>query len=148
MQNMRGQVKCVCFIKIFPFDAYSFYTADLSWIRRAYPTAFLVVFDPTAAEKPLLRSQCIEAGANMIAHDIESIIQTMSEVVIPAGRQGGRFMCPYCKLSNLSEREMWHHCPTYHINWPNEVFVTKDCPICGVPLNQQPLQVIISPCSS
>lgn len=78
----------------------------------------------------------------MVAHDADSILRTVSEAVIPAGRHGGNYMCPYCNLCNLSEKELWYHCPAYHINWPNEVFVTKECPICRQSLNNQPLQVI------
>lgn len=77
----------------------------------------------------------------MVAHDTDSLLRTIEEAVIPAGSDGGNLVCPYCSLRNLSESEMWYHCPAYHINWPNEVFVTKHCPICRELLNE-PLQVI------
>lgn len=113
---------------------------DLSWVRRAYPTCFIAVHDPTAAEKPNMRSSCFEAGANMVAHDVKSLLFTLKQSVVPAGSHGGRLTCPYCSLHNLTETELWYHCPAYHINWPNEVFVTNECPICRDTVNG-PLQV-------
>jgi hypothetical protein len=116
--------------------------ADISWIRKTYPTSFIAVYDPSASERASLRASCFDAGANMVAHDIESLLRTIEEAVIPAGSQGGSLVCPYCSLRNLSENEMWYHCPAYHINWPNEVPVTNNCPICRETLHE-PLQVML-----
>jgi hypothetical protein len=124
-----------------------FLIADISWIRKAYPTAFIAVFDPSASEKPNYRASCFDSGANMVAHDVPSLVRTIEEAVIPAGREGGRLTCPYCSLKNLSSKEMWYHCPAYHINWPNEQLVTNNCPICREQL-REPLQVLFySSCS-
>jgi hypothetical protein len=114
---------------------------DISWLRRAYPTAFLAIFDPSASERPLFRLECFNAGANMVAHDIDSLLRTFHEAVIPAGTNGGRMTCPYCQLTNLTDREMWFHCPAYHINYPNGAPLSKICPICSKPV-RQPMQVI------
>lgn len=115
---------------------------NLSWIRRAYSESFIVVLDPQAADRPHFRLECFDAGANMVAHDEVTLSETLHEAVLPAGRDGGRYICPYCGLRGLSEREIWYHCPTYHINWPNDVFVTDNCPICQHTLHE-PLQVHI-----
>ena len=115
---------------------------DVSWLRRAYPTSFIVVYDPTAAERPVLRSEIFDAGANMVAHDVMSILFTVKQAVLPAGLHGGSYTCPYCSLHNLTETELYYHCPAYHINWPNDVFVTKECPICREHISG-PLQVHI-----
>jgi hypothetical protein len=76
----------------------------------------------------------------MIAHDVDSLIRTISEAVLPAGKHGGRLTCPYCNLTNLTEEELFYHCPAFHINWPNSIFVTNECPICKESLHE-PLQV-------
>jgi hypothetical protein len=106
-----------------------------------YPTCFIAVYNPLAIEKPLFRSSCFDSGANMVAHDIGSLLRTLEEAVIPAGNNGGYFTCPYCSFKNLSENEMWLHCPAYHINFPSDVFVTNHCPICRENLSE-PLQVM------
>ncbi len=76
----------------------------------------------------------------MVAHDAQSLLFTLKQAVVPAGSNGGKFTCPYCSLHNLTETELWYHCPAYHINWPNEVFVTNECPICRDKVHG-PLQV-------
>lgn len=116
---------------------------DISWVRRAYPTSFIAVFDPSAAENPLFRFQCFEAGANMVAHDAESLAHTLQEAVIPAGNTGGHLSCPYCHLGNLSETELWFHCPAYHVNYPENMVSTNVCPICQKQVKQS-LQVTLA----
>lgn len=100
----------------------------------------MAIYHPLASESPLFRSHWFDLGVNMVAHDHLSLLHTLEEAVIPAGDQGGDYICPYCSLDNLSEKDMYYHCPAFHINWPNEKFVTTQCPICRVNLNE-PLQV-------
>lgn len=116
--------------------------ADISWVRRAYPTAFITVFDPMAAFRPSTRMQSFEAGANMVAHDVPSIIRTLSEAVLPTENRGN-ITCPYCMMTNLTAREMFFHAPAFHIGWPNYVPVAEECPICRKRLHRRPLQVHI-----
>lgn len=111
-------------------------------LRRSYPTSFLAIFDPSASEQPAFRLQCFDAGVNMVAHDVETLRQTLTEVVIPGGTNGGHLSCPYCNLGNLTEHDMWQHCPTYHINFPDEYPMDNICPICHKQVSQ-PLQVRI-----
>jgi 8-oxo-dGTP pyrophosphatase MutT (NUDIX family) len=115
---------------------------NVSLLRGTYPTSFIAIFNPSASEQPLYRLEAFEAGVNMVAHDVGTLRQTLTEVVIPAGMSGGHFSCPYCQLKNLSERDMWLHCPTYHINFPNEYPMSNICPICNKQVNR-PLQVHI-----
>jgi hypothetical protein len=75
----------------------------------------------------------------MVAHDVDSVLQTLDVAVTGAGRAGGRYSCPYCRMPNLSEREMFYHCPAFHINHPNDSKM-DECPICRERL-RGPLQV-------
>lgn len=115
------------------------FVVDLFSLRRMYSTAFIAVFDPDAAEQPVYRLQSFDAGVNMVAHDVETLRQILTEVVIPSGLNG-HFSCPYCNLGNLTEYDMWLHCPAYHINFPNEYPMSNVCPICQKQVNR-PLQV-------
>eukprot|EP01031_Cornospumella_fuschlensis_P026652 gene26652-32206_t len=115
---------------------------DVSWLRRAYPTSFIAIYDPSAAFNPFFRLSCFEAGANMVGHDVASIATALTRAVLPP-KGNGAFTCPYCRLGGLTEGEMHMHIPTYHINWPYEVHVTSQCPICRKALHRTPLQVHI-----
>lgn len=113
---------------------------NLSWIRRSYPTSFLAVYDPHSSQDPCYRLNCFDVGVNMVAHDAHSLLTTLNSSVIPAGRTGGNFSCPYCQLGFLSEKDMWYHCPAFHINMPNSQATGDVCPICEKRL-YGPLQV-------
>lgn len=75
----------------------------------------------------------------MVAHDVGSLIHTIEEAVLPAGSTGGNYICPYCSLRNLSEKELWYHCPAYHIN--AEQVLMGNCPVCRQRISE-PMQVI------
>mmetsp|Transcript_11987 Transcript_11987/g.19804 ORF Transcript_11987/g.19804 Transcript_11987/m.19804 type:complete len:277 (+) Transcript_11987:432-1262(+) len=77
----------------------------------------------------------------MVAHDISSILKALRVAVIPSGLSG-RYSCPYCPFRNMTERDIWYHCPTYHINWPTGNEMSAECPICRERL-RTPLQVHI-----
>ncbi len=95
--------------------------SDISWIRRECPTAFIAVLDPSAFELPLHRSNCFDAGANQVAHDVKSLLMTITECVLAVlpnpnthgqGQGLGKYIdtsyaCPYCGLRGLSEDELW-----------------------------------------
>jgi len=71
-----------------------------------------------------------------------SSVQRAIQLVHLQNSQPGRFTCPYCNLSNLSEDSLWHHCPLYHIQERNDLRIT--CPICGArcePDRDPPFQV-------
>ncbi|RYY69946.1 hypothetical protein EON63_23115 [archaeon] len=83
---------------------------DVSWLRRAYPTAFIAIYDPSAAFNPFFRLNCFEAGANMVGHDVSSIATALTRAVLPP-KGTGAFTCPYCRLGGLTEGEVGHPYP-------------------------------------
>lgn len=115
---------------------------NLNWLRRSFRTTFLAVYDPFSSQDPCFRLHCFDLGVNMVAHDVQSLMNTLNSSVIPAGRSGGNFSCPYCQLGFLSEQDMWFHCPAFHINMPNSQATGEVCPICDKRL-YGPLQVAV-----
>lgn len=102
---------------------------------------------PEAATKPFYRLALTDAGCNMIAHDIESILKTLHDAVIftnIANSSSRAYRCPYCHLQNLTELEMWLHIPTFHVNFPSDSRINDErCPICFDENYKRPLQVHI-----
>ena len=66
----------------------------------------------------------------MVSHDVQSLVHTLESSVLSIGRSGGRYSCPYCPATGLTERDLWYHCPAYHINITNEAVSDTHCPIC------------------
>ena len=114
---------------------------DVKRIRRAFPTSFIALFRPEASEIPTIRLSMFEAGANMVAHDVNSLIVILQRAVLLNNKRKGNLICPYCGLSGLTEDDLWYHFPAFHINWPNENSSVQ-CPICGY-RHHEPLQVHI-----
>jgi 8-oxo-dGTP pyrophosphatase MutT (NUDIX family) len=114
---------------------------DVRCYRDRYPTSFIVFYDPPSSSDPHKRLNYFDWGVNMVAHDVVSIISILSDVVLPAGRNGGTLSCPDCGMSNLSSYDLWLHLPAFHINTPNETYARK-CPICDK-LARKPLIVHI-----
>lgn len=122
--------------------------ADISWIRRAYPTSFISIFDPTAIDRPHMRLAAFDAGANQVAYDILSVRQVITQSVLPSPINSSfpskqRYTCPLCRLENLTEDDLWRHLPAYHINMPNDLQINMSCPVCQKRLKREPLQVHI-----
>ena len=118
---------------------------DVKLIRKYFQTAFVVFYRPEAAFNPSMRLSLFEAGANMVAHDVESIIYTMHRAVLLNNhKRKGNIVCPYCGLGGLTEDDLWYHFPAYHINNPSES-ATLMCPICHQH-HDDPLQVHIHEC--
>ena len=115
--------------------------ADVSWARRAFPKAFIAIYDPSAAYNPELRLRYIDAGASMIAHDVDSIVVTLTKSVLHVGESGGSYTCPYCDFYSLTEKELRDHMPVYHINCPRDKGSIQ-CPLCRKTV-YKPLQVHI-----
>lgn len=105
-------------------------TASLHWVHRSFPMTFVAVFDPSSSEDPCFRMKCFDSGANMVSHDVHSLVHTLETSVLSIGRSGGRYSCPYCPATGLTERDLWYHCPAYHINVTNESVSDTHCPIC------------------
>lgn len=115
-------------------------TASISWVRRSFPLAFIAIFDPSSSEDPCFRMKCFDAGANMVSHDVKSLLHTLDTCVLSVGRSGGRYTCPYCPATGLTERDLYYHCPAFHINIMNENIADSYCPICEVRI-RSPMQV-------
>lgn len=115
--------------------------ADISWIRRTFNKAFIIIYDPTAAINPEQRLRWFDAGANMVSHDIESLLWTLNTTVLSSGNSRGIYTCPYCQFHTLTEDELREHMPMYHINWPNAKGPVE-CPICRKDI-YKPIQVHI-----
>eukprot|EP01083_Nonionella_stella_P147578 465860_1 len=82
------------------------------------------------------KAKCFAYGANMVTKQVLNII----------GNKGfnglGKYTCPYYGMNNLTEDELWHHIPLYHINDNNATPLYSQtqtiqpcdkikCPICG-----------------
>lgn len=117
-----------------------FHSASISWVRRSFPLAFVAIFDPSSSEDPCFRLKCFDAGANMVSHDVQSLLHTLETCVLSIGRSGGRYACPYCPATGLTERDLYYHCPAFHINIMNENIADSFCPICEVRI-RSPMQV-------
>ena len=140
-----SEIPDTIFISAIIFDEH-FNFNDIIIIRRKHPQSFLSIFYPLASEIPLIRLQLFDVGINQVAHDIETLIITLKEDVlfeIPSSSYEPLYSCPYCKLNNLSEDQLWKHCPAYHIN-TNENNISNICPICQKELStRDPLQVFL-----
>ncbi len=52
----------------------------------------------------------------MVTSDHHSLKQVLN-IIGNKGFNGlGKYTCPYCGMNNLTEDELWHHAPLYHIN--------------------------------
>lgn len=129
------------YLKAIIFDGSDFDEEIIITIRNTYPTSFVCIYDPGMMNNPFKRLQYFDNGINMVAHDIQSLLKVLNESVLFSGDNNGVYQCPICNLDGLTERELFYHMPTYHINIPNEC-VPQFCPICG-PLTSKPLQVHI-----
>jgi hypothetical protein len=129
------------FVKAIIFDGNeSSFSDDLiSKTKEAFPMTFICIYDPSLATNPIRRLHLFDRGANMVAHDIQSLLKVLSESVLFSGECNGSYQCPVCGLEGLSETEFWLHLPAYHINVPNER-MARSCPICQRSTNK-PLQV-------
>lgn len=138
-KSTRDIVHDGAWIKAILFDSEITRRRSVFWNRKAHPSTFLAVYQPGLASNPKRRYQFFQSGANMVAYDTKSIADTLSKAVLPASRGGGFLQCPFCPLSGLTEDELWHHMPAFHINIPNEK-QSLPCPVCGEH-TRKPLQV-------
>lgn len=65
----------------------------------------------------------------MVTNDHHSLKQVLN-IIGQRGFSGkGKYQCPYCKMEGLTEDELWHHVPLYHVNDQQKETIT--CPICN-----------------
>lgn len=131
----------IFFIRVVVFDmTHLVKDADISWIRRIFKKAFVVIHDPSAVDNPQRRLRWFDAGGNMVSHDLESLVSTISGILASGNNSSdGMYTCPYCHFHTLTEDELREHVPLYHINWPDTQGPIK-CPICH-DLIYKPFQV-------
>jgi ADP-ribose pyrophosphatase YjhB (NUDIX family) len=96
--------------------AYDPSAADVAVLRNKCPFAFMVVWDSGAAQDPNKRLCFFDIGVNMVTQDYREIFKVMRKAVLGAGKRGGTMHCPFCRMPGLTELELWHHCPAFHIN--------------------------------
>merc|ERR1719419_863807 len=94
--------------------------------KKANPRLFICIIDVLAVESAVFRSRCFAHGANMVTNDSYSLKQVLNTIGNRGFEGGGTFQCPYCGLDALTEDELWHHVPLYHINCAEAV----ECPLC------------------
>ena len=74
------------------------------------------------------RESCFVSGANMVTNESHSMRKLLN-VIGQRGYHGeGPYTCPYCKMKELTEDELYYHIPLYHANQsaPENIL----CPIC------------------
>eukprot|EP00485_Elphidium_margaritaceum_P012054 CAMPEP_0202707408 /NCGR_PEP_ID=MMETSP1385-20130828/19742_1 /ASSEMBLY_ACC=CAM_ASM_000861 /TAXON_ID=933848 /ORGANISM="Elphidium margaritaceum" /LENGTH=1203 /DNA_ID=CAMNT_0049366123 /DNA_START=38 /DNA_END=3649 /DNA_ORIENTATION=+ len=97
--------------------------------KNANPKLFVCIIDIEASESAIFRAMCYNYGANMVTNDHHSLKQVLN-IIGNKGFKGrkGRLVCPYCGMHGLTEDELWHHVPLYHVN--ESVDKKMACPVC------------------
>ena len=62
----------------------------------------------------------------MVTNDVYSLKQVQNTIGNRGYQTHGQYQCPYCGMEELTEDELWHHVPLYHINESKAV----ECPLC------------------
>ena len=110
--------------------------------EKKHPCAFIIVAHSRTCNNAAARMEVVWDGANMITElDNVELLQAL-DMVSQLGRDVGPYVCPYCRTKNFTQKDLWIHCPLYHINVPNSIQQHKDncCPIC---MNIQPLPMMV-----
>jgi len=92
--------------------------------------AFLIVYNAQSYLFPDFRIKCFEHGCSMVSHRKSDTLEILNNEIATFGNTKGSFLCPYCKLQNLTEDDIWKHFYRWH---PNESPAARPpCPICRV----------------
>jgi len=114
-------------------------------LRVRHPACFIVVLVAAPdrhGDYAALRLSCFAHGAQMFSSEAELASVERALQLVQAQMGQGALACPYCPLSNLTEDELWRHCPLYHIQERNDKLIT--CPVCLEtcnPSHNRPFQV-------
>lgn len=114
----------------------------ISYARKKHPCAFIIVTHSRTCNDAAARLEAVRDGANMITElDCADLRQAL-DMVSGLGRDAGPYVCPYCHSKGFTQKDLWIHCPLYHINVPNNVQKQKNncCPIC---MNIQSLPMMV-----
>jgi len=114
----------------------------ISYARKKHPCAFIIVAHRRTCNNAAARMEAVKDGANMITELTNVELVQALDMVSQLGRDVGPYVCPYCHAKKFTEKDLWIHCPLYHINVPNSVQKHKDncCPIC---MNIQSLPMMV-----
>ena len=66
----------------------------------------------------------------MITNGHNSSKQVLNIIANKGFNGRGEYACPYCKMGDLAEDELWHHVPLYHVNDAQTCAI--HCPVCNV----------------
>lgn len=113
-------------------------TKNLDLLRDIYKQVFICVFNEQIFNSPVERFQ-VTTFANMSTYDPSSLLTALSQIKTIFFHEKGKFSCPQCKQSDLSEDGLWVHFPLYHVNVPNKHGVV--CPICQHKDNRFPVHL-------
>mmetsp|Transcript_23732 Transcript_23732/g.55341 ORF Transcript_23732/g.55341 Transcript_23732/m.55341 type:complete len:389 (-) Transcript_23732:60-1226(-) len=110
--------------------------------RSSLRQAFIIVLSTTAARDVRLRLECFKKGARMVT-DVLPHVERALGLVATALRTPGKYTCPLCGLSDLSEDSLHTHMPLFHVVEPN---MSGPCPMCGDPCSNVVMQVHVNNC--
>lgn len=96
--------------------------------KKINPKLFVCIIDIEASESAVFRSKCFDYGANMVTNDHHSLKQVLNIIGNKGFKGRGQYKCPYCGMQDLTEDELWHHVPLYHVNDTQSGNI--QCPIC------------------
>eukprot|EP01084_Bolivina_argentea_P317388 550292_1 len=96
--------------------------------KKINPKLFICIIDIEASESAVFRTKCFNYGANMVTNDHHSLKQVLNIIGNKGFNGPGDYICPYCQMNDLTEDELWHHVPLYHVNDAQPG--TIKCPIC------------------
>jgi len=104
----------------------------ISYARKKHPCAFIIVAHSRICNDAAARMVAVKDGANMITELDNAELLKALDMVSQLGRDIGSYVCPYCYAEDLTQKDLWTHCPLYHINVPNRVQKRSIncCPIC------------------
>ena len=114
----------------------------ISYARKKHPCAFIIITHSRTCNNATARMEAVRDGANMITELDNADLQQALEMVSQLGKDVGPYVCPYCHTRDFTQKDLWIHCPLYHINVPNSVQRHRDncCPIC---MNIQSLPMMV-----
>eukprot|EP01083_Nonionella_stella_P232179 819322_1 len=109
---------------------------SLMRILRPNEHLFIITYSKNANESAVFREKVFNMSCNMVTNDITSIHKVFTIICmakinyITNTDHSITYDCPHskCQIQNLTENDLWHHFPLYHIGSSNSIPVK--CPIC------------------
>lgn len=157
LSDIKRTIKSVTTLKLSQYDVVILNHCDqlidrlLPIIREKNTKLFIIIYSINANESAIFRETCFKLSCNMVTIDpisiskVYDVIATAkyNHVQYANDKSMTFYQCPYpqCGVTNLTEDDLWRHCPLYHIGTPNAQRI--DCPICHQQCgrNGKPFQV-------